>query len=423
MKRDVNHALDECLALLGEGRATLEECLARYPEYASDLAPLLEIAIQVRSVLQPPPDPVAFAAGKRRMLETLAERKRRQAVSVSSTPHSRQTGWVATALRGSARQAARPSTLASRLALAGALVLALLAAGSLVLLSSPGTKMEGVARMATLDRAEGVVGLLPTGSDTWLPASAGEHVEAGSRIRTGPGSAAVLVFFDGSTTNLEAETEIAVIEMSSPRGNNRVILLEQALGQTYNRVQRSLDHESRFEIETPTTLVAVRGTEFSTAVEMDGTTHVAVTEGTVEVTAQETTVVVLVGQKTAVHPGQIPDDPVSMPQATPVPEPTLTPTPTPTARAVPAPTATPRPKSPAEPAAPTVTPRPPTQIGTLQPADQDVSPQPPDVTKTHQPPGLTKTPQPPGLTKTPQPPGQEKPKPDHEKKPKPTKKS
>ena len=414
MKRDVNHALDECLALLGEGKATLEECLARYPEYASDLVPLLEIAIQVRSVSQPPPDPVAFAAGKRRMLETLAERKRRQAVSVSSTPHSRQTGWIATVLRGSARLAARPSTLASRLALAGGMVLVLLAAGSLFLLSSPGTKIERVARMATLDRTEGVVDLLPTGSDTWLPASAGEHVEAGSRIRTGPGSAATLVFFDGSTTNLEAETEIAVIEMSSPRGNDRVILLEQALGQTYNRVQQSPDHESRFEIETPTTLVAVRGTEFSTAVEMDGTTRVAVIEGTVEVTAQETTVVVLVGQKTAVHPGQIPGDPVSMPQATPVPKRTLIPPSTPTAKTVPAPTATARPKTTAQPAAPTVTPQPPTQPGTLQPAGQDANPQPVDVTRTHQPPGLTKTPKPPG---------QEKPKPDHGKKPKPNKKS
>ena len=414
MKRNVNHALDECLALLGEGRATPEECLARYPEYARDLAPLLEVAIQVRSVSQPSLDPVAFAAGKRRMLETLAERKRRQAASVSSSSHSRQTGWVATALRGGARLATRPSTLTSRLALAGAMMLALLAAGSLLLLSSPGTKMDGVARMATLERAEGVVDVLPPGSDTWLPASAGERVEVGSRIRTGPGSAAALVFFDSSSTELEAETEIAVIEMSYPRGNDRVILLKQALGQTYSRVQQSPDHESRFEIETPTALVAVRGTEFSTAVEMDGTTHVAVTEGMVEVTAQEMTVVVLVGQKTTVHPGQVPGDPVSMPQATPVPEPTLTPTPTPTAKTILAPAATPSPKTTAQPAAPTHTPR---------PAGQDASPQTVDVTKTHQPPGLTKTPQPPGQTKTPQPPGQEKPKPDHEKKPKPTKKS
>jgi len=422
MKRDVNQALDECLALLGEGGTTLEECLARYPEYASDLVPLLEIAIQVRSVSQPPSDPVAFAAGKRRMLETLAERKRRQAASVSSTPHSRQPGWIATALRGGARLAARPSTLASRLALASTLVLALLAAGSLFLLSSPGTEMEEVARLATLDLAEGVVGLLPPGSDTWLPASAGARVEAGSRIRTGPGSAAALVFFEGSTTKLEAKTEIALIEMSSPRGNDRVILLKQALGQTHSRVQRSPEHESRFEIETPTTLVAVRGTEFSTAVEMDGTTHVAVTEGTVEVTAQEMTVVVLVGQKTTVHPGQTPGDPVSMPQATPVPKPTLTPTPTPTAKTILAPAATPRLKTTAQPSDPMVT---------LQSAGQDASPQPVDVTRTHQPPGLTKTPQPPGQTKTPQPPGQtktqqppgqEKPKPDHEKKPKPNKK-
>jgi hypothetical protein len=410
MKRDVNHALDECLALLGEGRTTLEECLARYPEYASDLVPLLEIAIQVRSMSQPTPDPTAFAAGKQRMLRALADKERRQATSPAA--RRRGTGWIDAVLRSRERPIEWKPTPAPRLALAGALALVLLTIGSLFLLTWPGAGVEEVARTGSLDQVEGSVDVLPAGSDTWRPASAGERVQAGSRIRTGPGSAAVLVFFDGSTTNLEAETEIAVIEMSSPRGNDRVILLEQALGQTYSRVQQSPERESRFEIETPTTLVAVRGTEFSTAVETDGTTHVAVTEGTVEVTAQETTVVVLVGQKTAVHPGQIPGDPVSMPQATPVPEPTLTPTPT--AKAVLAPAAPPRPKTTAQPADPMVT---------LQPVGQDASQQPEDVTRTHQPPGLTKTPQPPGQTKTPKPPGQEKPKPDHEKKPKPNKKS
>jgi ferric-dicitrate binding protein FerR (iron transport regulator) len=412
MKRDVNHVLDECLALLGEGRATLEECLARYPEYASDLVPLLEIAIQVRSVSQPTPDPTAFAAGKQRMLRALADKERRQATSPAAC--RRGTGWIDAVLRSREIPIEWKPTPAPRRALAGALALVLLTIGGLLLLTWPGAGVEEVAHTGRLDQVEGSVDVLPAGSDAWRPASASERVPAGSRIRTGPGSAAVLVFFDGSTTDLEAETEIAVIEMSSPRGNDRVVLLEQTLGQTYSRVQQSPDHESRFEIETPTTLVAVRGTEFSTAVEMDGTTHVAVTEGTVEVTAQETTVVVLVGQKTAVRPGQIPGDPVSIPQATPVPEPTLTPTPMPTAKTVPAPTATPRPKTTAQPADPMVT---------LQPVGQDASPQPVDVTRTHEPPGLTKTPQPPGQIKTPQPPGREKPKPDHEKKPKPNKKS
>jgi hypothetical protein len=361
-------------------------------------------------VSQPPPDSTAFAAGKQRMLRALADKERRQATSPAA--RRRGTGWIDDVLRSREIPIEWKPTPAPRRALAGALALVLLTIGGLFLLIWPGAGVGEVAHTGRLDQVVGSVDVLPTGSDAWRPASAGERVPEGSRIRTGPRSAAALVFFDGSTTELKAETEVTVIEMSSPRGNDRVILLEQALGQTYSRVQRSPDHESRFEIETPTTLVAVRGTEFSTAVEMDGTTHVAVTEGTVEVTAQETTVVVLVGQKTAVHPGQIPGDPVSMPQATPVPEPTLTPTPT--AKAVLAPAAPPRPKTTAQPADPMVT---------LQPVGQDASQQPEDVTRTHQPPGLTKTPQPPGQTKTPKPPGQEKPKPDHEKKPKPNKKS
>jgi hypothetical protein len=237
MKRDVNHALDECLALLGEGRTTLEECLARYPEYASDLVPLLEVAIQVRSVSQPTPDPTAFAAGKQRMLRALADKERRQATSPAA--RRRGTGWIDAVLRSRERPIEWKPTPTPRLALAGALALVLLTIGSLFLLTWPGAGVEEVARTGSLDQVEGSVDVLPAGSDTWRPASAGERVQAGSRIRTGPGSAAVLVFFDGSTTNLEAETEIAVIEMSSPRGDNRVILLTTNLGSRLRRRRRS----------------------------------------------------------------------------------------------------------------------------------------------------------------------------------------
>ena len=399
MKRDLTYALDECLTLLREGRATLEECLARYPEHASDLRPLLQVALTVSRVPPPVPSPASFTAGKQRMLAALAEKKRRQ------------TAPFIPLLR---------LMPAFQLALAAILVLVLFAIGRLVHLPEPGVTS---AQMARLDQVSGTVECRPAGSATWHLASAGEQVQTGERVRTGPLSAATLVFFDGSTTRLQAETEVAVVQASSRPGGGRTIILRQTVGQTCSRVQRLPDPASRFEIETPTAVTSVRGTEFTVAVEAGGATHVAVAAGVVEVTAQGTTVAVQAGQETAVQPEHPPSSPIPRPQATPTPTPTLAIPATDTAPAAPAPTAAPMPTHTPPSRDQIETPPPPGQTKTPQPPGQTKTPQPPGRTKTPQPPGQTKTPQPPGHTKTPQPPGQnEPPQPPGQNKPKPPKK-
>jgi hypothetical protein len=403
MKRDVNHALDECLTLLGEGRLTLEECLARYPEYASELRQSLETALEVRRVPPPISSPAAFTAGKQRMLEALAEKQRRRVAS--SSPLARSTGWLAALVGFRERPVVPRYALAISLALVFVIALVLCTAGGLSLLYWP--RMT-VAQIATLDRVSGAVEILPASDDTWHMVAAGEQVEAGDQIRTGSLSTARLVFFEGSTTDLMASTEVAVTQVSARRqGSDKIIALHQRLGRTYSRVEQLSDRASRFEIETPTAVAGVRGTEFAIVVEGDGTTSVAVVEGLVEVTAQETTVTVLAGEKTTVQPERPPSPPAQHLQSTPrpaapVPKPGAT-TPV-TATSAPGPTVTPTPTS---------TPQPPGHA-TPAPPEPGRTRQPPGQTKTPQPPGHTKTPQPPGHTKTPQPPG-------HTKKPKPTK--
>jgi len=41
-------ALDDCLRQLGAGKSSLAKCLARYPQYAAQLRPLLETALQLQ---------------------------------------------------------------------------------------------------------------------------------------------------------------------------------------------------------------------------------------------------------------------------------------------------------------------------------------------------------------------------------------
>ena len=414
MKRALYHALDECLALLREHQATMEECLARYPQVAGHLRPLLEVALAISALPRPTASPTAFVAGKRSMLEVLAEKKRHQATpsalrflftrrgaTTPSSPSGKSTG-LAVWKRG----------LALPVALAAVLALALFAIGRTGFQSPPGGT---AAQAATLDAIRGTVQVSPAGSDAWASAAAGERIQTGDRIRTGPLSAATLVFFDGSATDLLAQTEVAIVQMSSSPGGGRTpgvltrmgvltptgvltrmgvltrIVLRQTLGQTYSRVQRVPDPASCFEIETPSAITAVRGTEFAVAVEASGATHVTVVAGQVEVTAQKTTVAVLAGQETIVRPQRPPSPPASTLRTTPASS--LPPTPT---------TIAPQPSAPL-PAGTAETHHP--QSATPQPSGRTETPQPPGEVRTHQPPGQTRTP--PGQAKPP--PGQAKP--------------
>ncbi len=46
----INMILDQCLERIRAGRATVADCLARYPDCALELAPLLEMALAIEGV-------------------------------------------------------------------------------------------------------------------------------------------------------------------------------------------------------------------------------------------------------------------------------------------------------------------------------------------------------------------------------------
>jgi RNA polymerase sigma factor (sigma-70 family) len=392
-EQGLGQALDECLSLLEESRATLDECLAHYPEYSADLRPLLETALKVRRAPRPAPSHAAFAAGERLMLQALAEKKRAQTVSPS--PLARCVEWFVDLFRRLEGPAVSRRSLALQPALAVALALVLLVFSGWSLLTWFGGT---VAQTGTLVQVKGAVEILPVGSEAWRLSSVGDRIESGDRIRTGSFSAATLVFFDGSTTDMRANTEATVAQMSSRRGGRgKVIVLHQWLGQTYNRVNRLRDETSHFRVETPTAVTAVRGTEFAIAIESNGATRVAVVEGVVNVTAEETTVAVLAGQETRVLPEQSPL--AARPIRTATPTPWSTPSPTPPAQETPDHLLTPEPtqeSGPTEvaelPRTPTPSevvefPRTPTPSATLEPTEVPRSTETPA-------PALTPTPRP-----------------------------
>jgi len=57
MNNDLETILDTCLYQIEEGEASIEECLALYPEHAAQLQPLLQAATKLRRTRDVVPDP------------------------------------------------------------------------------------------------------------------------------------------------------------------------------------------------------------------------------------------------------------------------------------------------------------------------------------------------------------------------------
>jgi RNA polymerase sigma factor (sigma-70 family) len=300
LEPDLSEALDQILLSLEEDHATVEECLADHAQHAAELRPLIRIALDLRHAPRPASNQHAYVAGRRRMLDTQARTEHRPAASLTPLPRLADRISAAFGKRTSPPVPGHAPILHPTLGHLIALFVFIFC--GLFLMT---WLRRTVAQTATLTRVSGVVKVLPFGGKVWQFSSTGDQIDSGDRIRTEPSSAARLVFFDGSTTDLTADTEVTIARMRSRRdGSGKVIVLQQWLGLTQNRVNHLADAASRFQVETSTAVAAVRGTAFTVHTAASGTTHVAVTEGVMNVTHQETTVALSAGQAITVLPDQ-----------------------------------------------------------------------------------------------------------------------
>jgi hypothetical protein len=104
----------------------------------------------------------------------------------------------------------------------------------------------------------------------WAAGSDEMELSQGAKVRTKEGEASV-VLLSGEVLHLEPGTEISLSEVS-----NSKISIKQLAGETWNKVTR-ISGISSYEVETPTTVATVRGTELFV-----GMDSVTVGEGEVE---------------------------------------------------------------------------------------------------------------------------------------------
>jgi len=136
--------------------------------------------------------------------------------------------------------------------------------------------------LTILSITEGEVYVMKEGTDDWVNAGMGIELEVGDGVKTGGNSSAEITFFDGSTMELEAGTEIEILLLDFVCSTGvSTVTMQQTLGTTISRVTKLLDPGSSYEIETPTGVAGVRGSTMIVTVGGNGTTLITNQEGNV----------------------------------------------------------------------------------------------------------------------------------------------
>ena len=149
------------------------------------------------------------------------------------------------------------------------------------------SSMAIVQRYAVLDVVEGSAQVLVHGEGEPAPCKAGELVRVGDVLQTGPDSSVELRWLrwaGGMRLKVGPESRFtivrAIVNKSDEREESRLRLDE---GRIWIRLRKALTGRSKFEVETPTVVAAVRGTVFGVTVAEDGTSTVEVYDGHVAV--------------------------------------------------------------------------------------------------------------------------------------------
>jgi hypothetical protein len=176
----------------------------------------------------------------------------------------------------------------------------------LITFTSLGIWLAGPASadIALSANIEGVVEVSssPSSAD-WAVLNGSESLKSGQSIRTSPGSSAVLLYSDGSRTQIGPETTLLLRKIDGSWNGDIHIKLEQVVGQTVHDVVPLHSQDAYYTVVTPSGEANVRGTTFSINVEANGNSRIVVDTGKVLVTSAADEMLIPAGQATLLQPG------------------------------------------------------------------------------------------------------------------------
>lgn len=286
--------LQDLLNALENGQ-DLESVFQGSPDEAQELFPLLGLVDQIKGL--PHPEPSAAQTAKQ-------QQKIMGAARDIFTHH--RTTWLRS-LRN-ARFAGKDWIFAR--GMVGALVLSLL----FIVLVTAGSYLAITQHIWTTAQVMAASGTLQSSPDEqpyrWHTIQPGERISEGERIRTAMDATAQLRFPDGSQIALAPQSEISLVEIKRSWNGQVEIELSQYSGETQNDVIPFTDGDSRYQVNTSSGIVNVRGTSFGVIVDpASGTALFSVSKGSIWVASGSETVLVEVGQATKTKPDMTPNTP------------------------------------------------------------------------------------------------------------------
>lgn len=169
----------------------------------------------------------------------------------------------------------------------------------LAAIASALTASTAAAQQASVASSTGPVDLLRGDGAKWVPLGNVKDLRPQDLVRTGSGGTARVVLDDGSVVVLSSGSLLRIDEMGTKDGRPRV-LLRLLGGQVRATVTKTYGAAGRFEVETPTAVVSVRGTEFIVTYDTaSADSEVICIAGTVEVLG----VLGVLGRPVVLEPG------------------------------------------------------------------------------------------------------------------------
>ena len=116
---------------------------------------------------------------------------------------------------------------------------------------------------ATITNVEGSAMIQDHKTAGTIPANVGMEISEGDRIITGTDGIVEITFVDDSKTRVAPETRMDIRSLYSTADGAETTVLNVDNGKVWNAVSSLVEKNSRFEVNTPSSVAGVRGTAFA----------------------------------------------------------------------------------------------------------------------------------------------------------------
>ena len=210
-----------------------------------------------------------------------------------------------------------PRSRGGRRLLIALVLLIVVAAGGIYWLNLSAQAAVNVAATLTVYQP---VASVARGGGAYAPATTGEQVQAGDKVKTDTKGRAAIQLPDGTLTRLASQTELTLNTAHfSKTGNMQDVKITEQIGRTFTNVQK-LVSGATFQVAGQSAVASVRGTKFEVYIKADGTMTVKLFDGELEFDGKNHVHLTAPQQATADPQGNIgpagpiqpdPDDPFS----------------------------------------------------------------------------------------------------------------